>query len=95
MEKRFKEAVRHKQKTVDLLQVKFSNRVMIRSGDHNWPPRSWELTPCDFKNPEWIQNIQMGYDYFPKYSFYETKNSILLYLTFYLQINRTMIHGIS
>lgn len=34
--------------TIDLLREKFPDRVISRRGDHNWPPRSCDLTPCDF-----------------------------------------------
>jgi len=38
---------------VDLTNVyfpeeKFPDRVISRRGDHNWPPRSYDLTLCDF-----------------------------------------------
>jgi hypothetical protein len=34
--------------TTELLQEKFPGRVISRNGDQNWPPRSYDLTPCDF-----------------------------------------------
>ena len=34
--------------TIALLREKFPDRVISRKGDHNWPPRSCDLTPCDF-----------------------------------------------
>ena len=34
--------------TIALLREKFPDRVISRRGDHNWPPRSCDLTPCDF-----------------------------------------------
>ena len=34
--------------TIALLREKFRDRVISRIGDHNWPPRSYDLTPCDF-----------------------------------------------
>jgi hypothetical protein len=32
----------------ELLREKFLDRVISRKGDHNWPPRSCDLTPYDF-----------------------------------------------
>jgi hypothetical protein len=32
----------------ELLKEKFPNCVISRNGDQNWPPRSCDLTPCDF-----------------------------------------------
>ena len=34
--------------TIDLLHEKFPNRVLLNRGDQNWPPRSYDLTPCNF-----------------------------------------------
>lgn len=34
--------------TMQLLQTKFSGQVISRFGDHNWPPRSCDLTLLDF-----------------------------------------------
>jgi len=34
--------------TIAILQEKFPNRVISLRGDHNWPPRSCDLTPLDF-----------------------------------------------
>jgi len=34
--------------TTELLQEKFPGRVISRNGHQNWPPRSCDLTPCDF-----------------------------------------------
>ena len=34
--------------TIQLLHEKFPGRVLSRSGDKNWPPRSCDLTPLDF-----------------------------------------------
>ena len=34
--------------TIALLREKFPDRVISRRGDNNWPPRSCDLTPCDF-----------------------------------------------
>lgn len=34
--------------TIAILQEKFPDRVISRRGDHNWPPRSCDLTPLDF-----------------------------------------------
>jgi hypothetical protein len=34
--------------TTELLQERFPGRVISRNGDQNWPPRSCDLTPCDF-----------------------------------------------
>ena len=34
--------------TTELLRENFPGRVVSRSGDQNWPPRSCHLTPCDF-----------------------------------------------
>lgn len=34
--------------TTDLLQEKFPDHLISRNGDQNWPPRSCDLTPCDF-----------------------------------------------
>jgi len=34
--------------TTELLQEKFPCHVISRNGDRNWPPRSCNLTPCDF-----------------------------------------------
>lgn len=34
--------------TNDLLRVNFSNGVISRKVDHNWPPISCDLTPSDF-----------------------------------------------
>ena len=34
--------------TIALLREKFPDRVISRRSDHNWPPRSCNLTPCDF-----------------------------------------------
>ena len=34
--------------TIQLLHKKFPGRVLSRSGDQNWPPRSCDLTPLDF-----------------------------------------------
>jgi hypothetical protein len=35
-------------KTMELLREKFPGRVISRNGDWNWPPRSCDLSPCDF-----------------------------------------------
>ena len=34
--------------TTELLREKFHGRVISRNDDQNWPPRSCDLTPCDF-----------------------------------------------
>ena len=34
--------------TIALLREKFPGRVLSRNGDQNWPPRSCDLTPCDY-----------------------------------------------
>jgi hypothetical protein len=34
--------------TTELLRENFRGRVISRNGDQNWPPRSCDLTPCDF-----------------------------------------------
>ena len=34
--------------TIDLLEGKFSERVISRNGPVEWPPRSCDLTPLDF-----------------------------------------------
>lgn len=34
--------------TTELLRQKFHGRLISRNGDQNWPPRSCDLTPCDF-----------------------------------------------
>jgi hypothetical protein len=34
--------------TTELLRQKFPGRVISRTGDQNWPPKSCDLTPCDF-----------------------------------------------
>ena len=34
--------------TIDLLKGKFSERVISRNGQGEWPPRSCDLTPLDF-----------------------------------------------
>jgi hypothetical protein len=34
--------------TTELLREKFPVRIISRNGDQNWPPRSCDLTPCDF-----------------------------------------------
>ena len=34
--------------TMELLREKFPGRVISRNGDRNWPPRSCDLSPCDF-----------------------------------------------
>ena len=34
--------------TTELLREEFPGRVISRNGDQNWPPRSCDLTPCDF-----------------------------------------------
>ena len=34
--------------TTELLRGKFPGRVISRNGDQNWPPRSCDLTPCNF-----------------------------------------------
>jgi hypothetical protein len=34
--------------TTELLREKFPGRVILRNGDQIWPPRSCDLTPCDF-----------------------------------------------
>jgi len=34
--------------TTELLREKFPGRVNSSNGDRNWPPRSCDLTPCDF-----------------------------------------------
>ena len=35
-------------KTIDILREKFSDQLISRNGDYNWPPRSCDLTPLDF-----------------------------------------------
>ena len=34
--------------TMESLREKFPGRVISRNGDRNWPPRSSDLSPCDF-----------------------------------------------
>ena len=34
--------------TTELLREKFPGCIISRNGNHNWPPRSCDLTPCDF-----------------------------------------------
>lgn len=34
--------------TIALLRERFQDRVISRNSDHQWPPRSCDLTPCDF-----------------------------------------------
>ena len=34
--------------TIELLREKFTGRVISHNCDQNWPPRSCDLTPCDF-----------------------------------------------
>lgn len=34
--------------TMDFLREKFPGRIISRNGDWNWPPRSCDLSPCDF-----------------------------------------------
>ena len=34
--------------TILLLRERFQDRVISRNSDHQWPPRSCDLTPCDF-----------------------------------------------
>jgi hypothetical protein len=34
--------------TTELLRENFPGRVISRNGDQNWPPRSCDLTTCDF-----------------------------------------------
>lgn len=34
--------------TIDLLEEQFPDRIISRNSDVNWPPRSCDLTPCDF-----------------------------------------------
>lgn len=34
--------------TIQLLHERFRGRLISRNGDHQWPPRSCDLTPCDF-----------------------------------------------
>ena len=34
--------------TIDLLNVKFGERVISRNGPVEWPPHSFDLTPLDF-----------------------------------------------
>lgn len=34
--------------TIDLLQQRFPEQIISRNSDVNWPPRSCDLTPCDF-----------------------------------------------
>ena len=34
--------------TTELLRENFRGRVISRNGDQNWPPKSCDLTPCDF-----------------------------------------------
>lgn len=34
--------------TIVLLRGRFQDRVISRNSDHQWPPRSCDLTPCDF-----------------------------------------------
>jgi hypothetical protein len=33
---------------LELLREKFPGHVISRNGDQNWPPKSCDLTPCDF-----------------------------------------------
>jgi hypothetical protein len=35
-------------KTTEFLREKFPGRVILHNGDQNWPPRSCNLTPCNF-----------------------------------------------
>ena len=35
-------------KTTELLRENFRGPVISRNGDQNWPPRSCDLTPCEF-----------------------------------------------
>ncbi|EZA61679.1 hypothetical protein X777_10511, partial [Ooceraea biroi] len=45
--------------TIALLQEKFSERVISRRGNVNWPQRSCDLTPLDFfKNPKTIDDLK-------------------------------------
>ena len=43
-------AMEHKQKKLLIFygQKKYPDRVIFRRGDHNYPPRSFDLTPCTF-----------------------------------------------
>ena len=42
-------ATRHaSRKTIQLLHEQFPDRLISRNGDHQWPPISCDLTPCDF-----------------------------------------------
>lgn len=34
--------------TIHLLEERFPDRIISRNSDVNWPPRSCDLTPCDF-----------------------------------------------
>ena len=34
--------------TIDLLKGKFGERIILRNGPVEWPPRSCDLTPLDF-----------------------------------------------
>lgn len=47
------------QETIHLLQERFPNRVISRNGSQNWPPRSCDLTPCDF----WLWSFVKSHAY--------------------------------
>lgn len=34
--------------TIEVLREKFNGRIISRNSEHNWPPRSCDLTPLDF-----------------------------------------------
>jgi hypothetical protein len=34
--------------TIALIREKFDGRIISIRGDQQWPPRSCDLTPCDF-----------------------------------------------
>ena len=35
-------------RTIELIKKKFDGKLISKFGDINWPPRSPDLTPCDF-----------------------------------------------
>ena len=43
-------------KTTELLRENFFGRIISRNGDQNWPPRSCDLTPCDFLLWEFVKS---------------------------------------
>lgn len=41
--------IHHKEReTIDSLRQRFIGRMISRNADINWPPRTYDLTPCDF-----------------------------------------------